>query len=186
MRPLIRAWPDGPTLKAVALEQAVTLHTAMGTHHLQLGVDADETVTKAETAILRTADRFAAWLAGTKRIRLIPGPVVNEATGETISHEGTNPMQMNTGQKFSVECDTEDAAGFDTVEQIEWSIDNEAVASLQVSDDTRTCTVVSGEPGSAVLTASIAALNLSATLAVDVVPAGTATIELVPGDVVDE
>ncbi|MEV0584121.1 hypothetical protein [Nonomuraea sp. NPDC050310] len=185
MRPLIRAWPDVPSLRAAALAAAVEMHVALGTHHLQLGVDREETTTEAENAIRVTASKFAAWLAGTARMHLIPGPVVDEATGETI-HEGVDPMQMNTGQKFTVECDTEDAAGFDTVESIEWSIDNADVATLQVSEDTRSCTVVSGAPGSAVLTASIAALGLSATLAVDVVPAGTATIELVAGDVVDE
>ncbi|MFI6496924.1 hypothetical protein [Nonomuraea typhae] len=97
-------------------------------------------------------------------------------------------MQMNTGQKVTVTCDTEDAAGYDTVETIDWSLDNADVATLQVSEDTRTCTVVSGAPGSAVLTATITSMDppLSATLAVDVVPAGTATIELVPGEPMDE
>ena len=97
-------------------------------------------------------------------------------------------MQMNTGQKFSVTADTEDASGFDTPETIAWSIDNADVAVLSVSADTKTCEVVSGAPGSAVLTATVTSLDppLSATLAVDVVPAGTATINLVAGDPVSE
>lgn len=186
MRPLIRAWPNDATIRAAALEQAVRLHTSLGTHRLLPGVDAEETTATSVALIRDTAEDFAAFICGTRRIRLTPGPVVDEATGATISTDQGDPMQINTGQKFSVECDTEDAAGYDTIEQIEWSIDNEAVATLQVSDDTRSCTVVSGSPGSAVLTARIPAMDLSATLAVDVVPAGTATIELVPGDVVDE
>jgi hypothetical protein len=162
------------------------LHTALGVR-LHRGVDRDVTARQAETAIRRTADVFAAWLAGTTRIRLHPGPPAPEQSNETTDTPlEVSVMQMNTGQKFTVECDTEDAAGYDTVETIAWSISDPNVAALQVSDDTRTCTVVSGAPGSAVLTASIESLGLSATLAVDVVPAGTATIELVPGDVVDE
>jgi hypothetical protein len=85
-----------------------------------------------------------------------------------------------------VSVDTEDAAGYDTMETIEWSIDNADVVSLVVAENTRSVEVISGAPGSAVLTASIPALGLSATLAVDVVPAGTATIALIPGDPVDE
>ncbi|MFI7470511.1 hypothetical protein [Nonomuraea sp. NPDC049646] len=171
--------------RAAALDAATRLHTALGLV-LCPGVDRDVTARQAETAIRRTADTFAAWLAGTTRIRLHPGPPVPEQANNTVESSLEETMQMNTGQKFSVECDTEDAAGFDTVETIAWSISDPNVAALTVSDDTRTCTVVSGAPGSAVLTASIESLGLSATLAVDVVPAGTATIELVPGDVVDE
>ncbi|WP_157253228.1 hypothetical protein [Nonomuraea typhae] len=171
--------------RAAALNAAVAVHAAFGLR-LHRGVDRDITARQAELAIRRTADVFAAWLAGTSRIRLVPGPVVNEWTGEPVDHIQGAIMQMNTGQKCSIVCDTEDAAGYDTVETIEWSLDNPDVATLQVSEDTRTCTVVSGAPGSAVLTASIPALGLSATLAVDVVPAGTATIELVPGEVVSE
>jgi len=95
-------------------------------------------------------------------------------------------MQINTGQQVTYEADTEDAAGYDTVETIEWSVDNGDVAVLRVSEDTRSCTVVSGAPGSAVLTARIPALGLEVTEAIDVVPAGTATVKLVAGDVEDE
>lgn len=187
MRPLIRAWPDAPTARAAALAAAVELHTALGTHHLQIGVDREETIGLAEEAVRETANNFYAWIAGTSRIRLHPGPVLDEETGNTVrfDHGGTT-VQINTGQKFTVTCDTEDAAGYDTPEQIEWSMSDEAVATLEVSEDTKEVTVVSGAPGSAVLTARVVGLELSATLAVDVVPAGTATIELVPGDVVDE
>lgn len=170
-------------IRTAALDAAVRLH---GQPQLLPGVAASSTYALVESHVLATADRFAGWLGGTTSIRLTPGPIVNETSGLPDPHQGEQMTQLNTGQQFTVECDTEDAAGFDTTETIEWSIDNDAVATLRVSDDTRKCVVVSGAPGSAVLTASLPGLGLSATLAVDVVPAGTATIELVAGDVEDE
>lgn len=178
-----------PPDRAAALSAAIQLHQLVGGLHTQCGVDRTTTVDQAETAVRKTADVFAAWLAGTTRLHLTLGPVVDETTGvitPTIDEGAT--MQINTGQKFDVTADTEDASGYDTPETIVWSIDNSDVASLVVSSDSKTCTVVSGAPGSAVLTATLPNLDppLSATLAVDVVPAGTATIDLVAGDPVDE
>lgn len=184
------ALSDRAATRAAALTAAIETHLIVGDLRLRLGTGRDEAVAHAETAIRRTADVYAAWIAGTTRIRLIPGPVMDEAAGAPAgaSTHGENMAQLNTGQKFDVTADTEDAAGYDTNETIEWSIDNADVASLQVSEDGKTCTVVSGAPGSAVLTASLPNLDppLSATLAVDVVPAGTATINLVASDPVAE
>ncbi len=95
-------------------------------------------------------------------------------------------MQLHDNEQVTVTADTEDAKGHDTVESIAWTISDEAVATLDISEDTRSCRVVAGDPGSAVLTADVASLGLSATLAIDVVPGGTATIELVPGDVTEQ
>lgn len=166
------------------------MHLIVGDLRVQCGVDREETVANAELVVRRTADKFAAWINGTTRLHLIPGPVVDEATGAPAGaiNQGDSMAQLNTGQKIDVTADTEDAAGYDTAETIEWSIDNSDVASLTVSEDGKTCTVVSGAPGSAVLTASLPNLDppLSATLAVDVVPAGTATINLVASDPVSE
>lgn len=174
-------------IRIAALRSAVDMHANLGLTLLP-GVDRDITIRQAELAIRRTADVFAAWLAGTKRLHLIPGPAVDETTGATTGIHITQGdiVQINTGQKFPINVDTEDAAGYDTTVAIEWSIDNADVATLVVAEDTRSVEVISGAPGSAVLTASIPALGLSATLAIDVVPAGTATIELVAGDPVDE
>ncbi|WP_051864893.1 hypothetical protein [Streptosporangium roseum] len=169
--------------RQAALAAAVALH---GPVRLQPGVDREATIAAAELAARQTADVFAAYLAGTTRIHLTPGPVVDEATGTPAEpNEGEN-MQLNTGQKVTYTADTEDAAGYDTTETIEWSTNEPTIAVLTVSEDTRSCTVVSGEPGSAVLTARITSLGLEVTEAIDVVPAGTATIELVAGPVENE
>jgi hypothetical protein len=151
------------------------------------GIDRAATEHAAQEAIRRLADGLAAYVLGTTRIHLTPGPVVDEASGNPAeTTPGGEKMQINTGQQVTYTADTEDAAGYDTVENIEWSVDNGDVVALRVSEDTRSCTVVSGAPGSALLTARIASLGLEVTEAVDVVPAGTATIKLVAGDVEDE
>lgn len=169
--------------RQTALAAAVTLH---GPLRLQPGVPRQDTVTAAELAVRRTAEVFTAWLLGTTRIHLVPGLVVDEATGIPAEPRRGEKMQLNTGQKVTYTADTEDASGYDTVETIEWSTNEPTVAVLTVSEDTRSCEVVSGVPGSAVLKASIPALGLEVTEAIDVVPAGTATIELVAGPVEEE
>ncbi|MEV8637810.1 hypothetical protein AB0395_39800 [Streptosporangium sp. NPDC051023] len=173
--------------RRTALSAAVALH---GPLRLQPGVDRAVTVAAAENAVRRTAATFTAWLLGTTRIRLIRGPVVDETTGVPSgtqpNQEGTDMTQLNTGQQVTFVADTEDASGYDTNEQIEWSTNEPTIAVLHVSEDTRSCRVVSGAPGSAVLRAAIPALGLEVTEAIDVVPAGTATIKLVAGPVEDE
>lgn len=176
------------TDRQAALDAALRLHLELGVR-LFPGICREETAAAVEDAVRQTARKFAALLEGTKRLRLIPTTPVNESAGAAGEPtQGATTMQMNTGQKFSVTADTEDAAGFDTAETLAWSIDNPDVATLVVSADTKTCEVVSGAPGSAVLTATVTSLDppLSATLAVDVVPAGTATISLDASDPVAE
>lgn len=179
--------PDD-ALRIAALQAAVTTHVSLGSLMLCPGVDRADTIAQAETDIRHTADTFLAWLQGTVRLRLTPGPIQDQSTGAPTGSpvpEG-DTMQLHDNEKCTITADTEDAKGFDTVESIAWSISDEAVAGLVISEDTRSCTVVAGAPGSAVLTADIPSLGLSATLAIDVVPGGTATIELVPGEVSEQ
>lgn len=179
---LLSAVRDPLEQRKAALDAAVRLH---GPAFLQPGIDADATYTAHVDRVLDTATRFTHWLGGTTRLRLTPGPVLAEDAGH--QPEGENAVtQLNTGQQFTLTADTEDASGYDTPERVEWSIDNTEVASLTASEDGKTATIVSGAPGTATVTATLPDLGLSATHAVDVVPAGTATINLVAGDVVDE
>jgi hypothetical protein len=137
--------------------------------------------------IRATANLMAAWLAGTTRLRLRAGAVTEEdgTTPDDAPTQG-GTMQLNTGQKVTYTVDTEDASGHDTIETIEWTVDNPDTVTLTVTEDTRTATCVSGAPGTATLTASIPNLGLSASELIEVVPAGTATITLVAGDVEEE
>ncbi|WP_326646699.1 hypothetical protein OG884_18910 [Streptosporangium sp. NBC_01755] len=183
---------DRAQARAAALHAAAVLH---GPLTLLPGVDRQVAERAAQESIRRLADGLAAYVLGTTRIHLIPGPVVDEAADVppgTPQREGEVMTQMNTGHKFELSIDARDAAGFPTRPNVTWSIDDPSVAELQVAEDEQTCVVVSGAPGSAVLTVTIEDETaegqepLSVTHAVDVVPAGTATIELVAGEVVDE
>jgi hypothetical protein len=137
--------------------------------------------------IRATADLMAAWLGGTTRLRITAGPITEEDDTAPLSAppQGGN-VQLNTGQKVTYTVDTEDASGYDTNETIEWTVDNTDAVTLTVSEDTRSATCVSGAPGTATLTASIPTLSLSVSELIEVIPAGTATITLVAGDVEEE
>lgn len=175
-------------VRVAALQAAVETHVSLGSLMLCPGVDRAETIARAEREIRATAENFLAWLQGTVRLRLTPGPIRDQTTGAptgTPTPEGAS-MQLHDNEKVTYTADTEDAKGIDTAEQVEWTIDNGDVASLNVSGDTRTCEVVAGVPGSATLTATIPALGLSATEAIDVVPGGTATIRLEAGEVSEQ
>lgn len=181
--------PDRAAVRRAALSAAMDLHVDLVGAYPPTG-DREETARAAVLAVRRTADVLAAWLAGTTRLHLTPGLITDEAadvpTGTPTQKEGVTMTQLNTGQQVTYTVDTEDASGYDTVETIEWVVSEPGVLTLNVSEDTRSATIVSGAPGSGVLTARISSLGLEVTEAIDVVPAGTATIKLVAGDVVDE
>lgn len=143
-------------------------------------------------AILERANRFYGWLAGVDRLILRIGPAVGEDSDVTWpKHNATEgeTVQINTGEKFSVTIDTRDAAGYPTDATVEWSIADENVATVVLDDgDDQKGWVISGAPGSTVLTVTVTdAPNLPpATLAIDVVPAGTATVVIATGPAVPE
>src|SRR5262245_46939336 len=80
--------------RRTALPAAVALH---GPLRLQPSVDRAATLAAAENAVRRTAATFTAWLLGTTHIRLIRGPVVDEATGTPANPIEGEIMQLNTG-----------------------------------------------------------------------------------------
>jgi hypothetical protein len=68
---------------------------------------------------------------------------------------------------------------FSTGDDLTWEVTDSTVASLVVSDDTRTCTVRSGVVGSTVLTIGVG--NAAATVAIDVIPGDAAAITVSEG-----
>jgi len=176
------------TLRQAALDASQRLHAQIeGEFALRPGVDRNETTLDAEFDIRSTAETFYAWLNGTTHLSLERGPVTKQTPGSpagtTLNEEST--VQIHDDEQFTLSVHTTDAKGFETSDQIDWAVDNTDAVTLQVSDDGRSCTVVAGQPGSAVITVTDSATDpvLSATEAVDVVAGGTATITLTEGDV---
>jgi hypothetical protein len=175
-------------LRQVALDASLRLHTQIeGEFTLERGVSGAGTVMHAEHEIRDTAETFYAWLAGTVRLVLTYG-AIQKQTGVfagpiTLTEE--NHVQLHDDEQFTLSVATKDAKGFDTADAIDWTVDDDTVVTLNVADDGRSCTVVAGQPGSAVITVTDSATDpvLSATEAVDVVAGGTATIQLAEGSV---
>jgi hypothetical protein len=168
--------------RTTALRTALELHLAVGDLHLRRGVDAAATVTADETAVLNTAERFLAWLHGTVSLHLTASDIRNQATGVPAGHPTTGgTVQIHDDEQFTLSAATADAKGFPTTDPLTWAVDDATIASLVVSDDTQTCTVVAGVPGSCVVTVTDG--TLTATEAVDVVAGGTALISLTEGPV---
>lgn len=175
-------------LRQAALDASLRLHEQIeGEFALRPGVDRNETTLDAEFDVRSTAEGFYAWLNGTTHLSLSRGPVTKQTSGSpagtTLNEEST--MQLHDDEKFTLSVRTVDAKGFDTADAIDWTVDNTDVVTLTVSEDGRSCEVLAGQPGSAVITVTDSATDpvLSATEAVDVVAGGTATITLTEGDV---
>ena len=171
--------------RAAALAGSVRLH-AQPTVNFSIGgcLDLDTASPPLLDRVRDTAETLAAWILGTASVSLIRGQVVSQTTGQPTgtSNEG-DPMQLHDDEKTSLTVDTKDARGFETADTVTWSIDDGSVASLTVSDDGRSCTVVAGSPGSATITVTDSDAGLTATEAIDVVPGGTAMISIVEGAV---
>jgi hypothetical protein len=143
-------------------------------------------------AMLERANRFYGWLVGITKLFIRVGPPVGEDSDVTWPKHSPAEgeiVQINTGEKFSVAIDTRDAAGYPTDATVEWSVADESIATVQLdAGDDQKGWVISGAPGSTVLTVRVTDVEppLEATLAVDVVPAGTATVQINAGPAVPE
>lgn len=173
--------------RLAALQASVDLHVGTGAFVLEPGVAAEVTAANAYAAIRETADVFWAWAVGTTTLRITAGPVTSQTTGLPTGTPTTqgDTMQLHDDEQVTYTVDTEDAKGFDTDETLEWSADNTDVVTLVPGENGRTCTVLAGVPGSAVVTVTAPNLDppLSATEAIDVLAGGTATITLAAGDI---
>lgn len=177
-------------IRAAALQAAVAFHGSVGDLDLRLGVASDETIAAGELAVLDTAERFLTWLRGPARLIVTVGVVVDQTTGlptGTPIPQGA-PVQIHDNEQYDLTVSFEDAKGFATTDTdpVSWTSSDETVATVAVSPDTLTGTVVAGNPGSAVVTVEVTLADgtvLTATEAVDVVPAGAATINLAEGPV---
>ena len=95
-------------------------------------------------------------------------------------------MQLHDDEKVDLSVAVASAKGSPisddpatTTDDLTWSTDDDTVASLEISADTRTCTVRAGVVGSTVV--AVAFGELVATLAVDVVPGDAALVTISEG-----
>ncbi|MCW2915515.1 MAG: hypothetical protein JWN52_3583 [Actinomycetia bacterium] len=179
--------PAATQVRQTALDAALAMHLGIR-GDLTLRGGKPEAIAAAENEIRSTAEIFAVWINGTTSLRLSAGPVSKQTTGRRVSKPnllGAAIMQIHDDEKFTLTVDTRDAKGFETADEISWLVDDGTVVSLSVSPDGRSCDVVAGSPGSAVITVTDTSTTpaLVATEAVDVVPGGTATIAIAEGDV---
>jgi hypothetical protein len=166
------------TLRVAALEQAAALTIAGN-------ISGD---------VITTANRFLAWLrAGGTPVRVRLSISRNTGKSDTITPlpKGSADMaQITDTQKFQLTADPEDAAGYDVDVPVTFVTGDEGIATLAAVDgDPKSTWVVSGAPGSTVITATITTLagtQLSATLAVDVVTGDVAVVNLVAGEPTDK
>ena len=173
--------PDRTDVRHLAMVQALALHHA-GWPELITGRPGD-----ADAALRATATTIYDWYVGPVAIYVTIGTVLNQDTGQPTGTvlKGT-PMQLHDDEKVDLSVIVTSAKGAPiaddpstTGDDLTWTSDDSTVAGLAVSDDTRTCTVLAGEVGSTVVTVSLG--ELSATLAVDVIPGDAAVITIGEG-----
>lgn len=139
--------------------------------------------------MLEGAERFLRFLQGTLPVRLVIriGPVTEQDSQNIMATyylPERHAMQITDTQKFSIHVDALDAKGVEVVDTFTASVADEGVCTLVTEDASDTWTVLAGLPGSTVITVTDG--TLSATLAVDVVPSGVATIQIVAGEVTEQ
>lgn len=135
------------------------------------------------------ADKLFAYLGGPLVITLIIGPILDQATGRPTGNTTKgSPVQLHDDEKVTFTVAESDAKGANvsddpttTADDVSWTVDNAGAVALTVSQDTRSCELVAGTVGSAVLT--VASGSLTATVAVDVIPAGAVALTVTAGDV---
>lgn len=167
---------DLTSYHCMALDHAVDLHRE------SFGGDTD-----ANQRLLATATAIRDWLTGPIALLITIGPITDQTTGEIA---GATPIggtvQLTETQQVDLTVTVASAKGTgipdrpgDVTDDLLWVIGDESVAALQVSEDTRICTVVAGVAGSTDLTVSLG--ELSARLAVEVLPGGAAVITIGEG-----
>ena len=176
-------------LRVAALTAALALHHDLGDTKTREGESFVEAADRAETSIMLTSAVLYAHLLGPAQISTHRSMISNQATHlPTGSTPTEGPVQIHDNEQFTLSLTELDAKGFPTVGTTPptWSSSDETVVPMGVSPDGMSFDVVAGVPGSAVVTVSVTKDDgtvLTATDAVDVVPAGVAKISIVEGPV---
>ena len=174
--------PDRTDARYLAMTQALDLH-----HDGWADLITTDGTDAADAALRATATAIYGWVTGPVALYVTFGTVVNQTTGLATGTilRGT-PMQLHDDEQVDLTVAVASAKGSPiaddpntTGDDLDWTSDDGAIASLAVSPDTRTCTVIAGVTGSTVVTVALG--ELSATLAVDVIPGDAAVIAISEG-----
>lgn len=159
---------DATAQRQLALQYAVELLSPLGTGDVE--------------RVIVTAQALFAWLVGPAFMDIIPGQITDQTTGQPTgtTHTG-GTMQLHDNEQVTLAVAEADAKGVALQDTLTWTVADETVSTLVVAGDTQSALLVAGLPGSTVVTVTDGAL--SATLAVDVVAGGVATITITPGTV---
>jgi hypothetical protein len=163
-------------------ERELALH-----HAVTLATDRFTGGPQADKELLATATSIFRWLTGPVAMFSSIGPVRDQTTGQPTGNPSKgNPMQITNTEEYDITINVADVKDVNipddpgtATDDIVWTIDNDDVASLRVSDDSRTCTVVGATQGSGVWTATLG--DLFITGAVDVVHSAAAKMSAVEG-----
>jgi len=175
-------FPDLIGQRCLAMEQALHLH-----HDSWSDLITDVGTDNADAALRATATTIYDWGTGPVAIYVTIGTVVNQTTGQSTGTilKGT-PMQLHDDEQVDLTVAVASAKGSPipddpatSGDDLTWTSDDSTIAGLAVSSDTRTCTVLAGVTGSTVVTVTLG--ELSATLAVDVIPGDAAVITIGEG-----
>src|SRR5581483_3230586 len=169
------------SLREVALQAALELHEEIGGLRLREGVAEIDSILYAETRVIRTAERFAALLEGTRYITITAGPVVRQSdgqlTGTHITFQGGHVPQLHDDEQVTITATTADAKGYATSgDALSWdSSDTSVVSVTPATDGSNSALVVAGAVGTGAvvtLTDNSVTPAITATVAFDVIPAG--------------
>lgn len=149
----------------------------------------DESTDVATTGgeFLALASATYRWLVGPAALFLTIGPILKQGTREPTGREpGGSPMQLRDNEEVDLFVSVASAKGNEIPDQpgmqddLAWTVEGgDGVVEIEVSEDTRTCTVRALDLGSAVVRVQLG--ELFATEAVDVVPGEAALVSVSAG-----
>lgn len=158
---------------------AATLASQLGREQYAIQIQKGDQAA-ADASVRATASSLYRWLTGPVAIRIHPGPVVDQDTGEVIHHHErghhvATTLDLQDNQNDTLTIAETDSKGQPASDQIVWTVDNPSIVSITPSADTMSCALSALAVGTANVTAADA--NNSAVFDVEavVVTAGPAT-----------
>lgn len=144
----------------------------------------------ATAAVLHTATALFRWLTGGVGFTITHGVVIDQTTHQpTGTITGGTHMQLRDNEQVDLTVTVASAKGnvigddpSTEADNLVWTAEGaEGVLTLEVSEDTRTATVLAQDTGSAVVRVELSGTDLFATVAVDVVPGEAALVTIAEG-----